>query len=84
MACAHSGVDGMFCGELFTTKEDKAKHRIVWLPQECFLEAALRQGKRVFGSVGLVVHNCGLGVRVIAAKQKDAATMLMGEDLHPQ
>ena len=79
-ACLPSGTDGVFCRELFTQETDQSKHKIVWLPKECLLEAALRQAKRVSGSLGLVVNDRGLGVRVIAEKHKEAVNVLMGEE----
>ena len=78
-AMRHSGEDGVFCREIFTSEADKAKHNIVWLDSDCSLEAALRQSKRVEGSVGLIANDRGLGVRVVKEQHKSAVATLQGD-----
>ena len=78
-ALRHSGGDGVFCREIFTSDADKEKHKIVWLDPDCSLEAALRQSKRVEGSVGLIANDRGLGVRVVKEQHKFAVATLQGD-----
>ena len=73
-----SGEDGVFCREIFTSEADKEKQQIVWLDPDCSLEAALRQSKRVEGSVGLIANDRGLGVRVVKEQDKNAVATLQG------
>ena len=73
-----SGKDGVFVRKFFTKESDKLEHRIVWLPQDIGLEAALRQAARSEDGVGLVTNGRVFGVRVLAAKAEQLATTLLG------